>query len=159
MLGGAGTTLHVEPEGTLSGVCQTKLAAEVVATADTSHPDGLLVFDTDGVTGHLDHKAASSAGLLAAEMLDLPVLGWTFPESVAEQLSQDFGASFTCHSREDVDLRVTVDRARQRIASHAAQASQALTGGALRQRLELLADTGSLRWVRPPSRLAGSAIR
>ena len=64
------------------------------------------------MTGHLDHVAASSAGLLAAETLNLPVLGWTLPESVVAQLNQEFDASFTGHQDEDIDLRVTVCRQR-----------------------------------------------
>src|SRR5450756_2994507 len=69
------------------------LAAEVVAAADSSRADGLLVFDTAGVTGHPDHMAATAAGLLAAEMLNLPILGWTLPATVAAQLNQELGAS------------------------------------------------------------------
>jgi|BarGraNGADG00312_2_1021985.scaffolds.fasta_scaffold10265_2 LmbE family N-acetylglucosaminyl deacetylase/uncharacterized OsmC-like protein len=149
VLGVAHTTLHDHPDGALSELCRTRLASEVVAAADSCRADGLLVFDTAGVTGHLDHVAATSAGLLAAEMLNLPVLGWTLPEAVAAQLNQEFGASFTGHRDEDIDLRVTVDRARQRLASRA-HVSQALPGSVLWRRLELLADTESLRWLRPP---------
>ena len=154
VLGVTHTTLHDHPDGSLSEVCRTRLAAEVVAVADSSHPDGLLVFDTAGVTGHLDHVAATSAGVLAAEMLDLPVLGWTLPESVADQLNQELGTTFTGHRDEEIDLWVTVDRARQRLASRA-HASQALPGSVLWRRLELLADTESLRWLRPPIGSAG----
>lgn len=143
------TTLHHHPDGTLSALCRTRLATEVVAAAEPSRADGLLVFDTAGVTGHPDHVAATSAGLLAAETLNLPVLGWTLPGTVAAHLNQEFGASFTGHRDEDIDLRVTVDRARQHVASHA-HASQALPGSVLWRRLELLGDTESLRWLRPP---------
>lgn len=156
VLGVTHTMLHDHPDGALGDVCRTRLAAEVVAAADSSQPDGLLVFDTDGVTGHLDHVAATAAGLLAAEMLNLPVLGWTIPEAVAAQLNQEFGASFSGHPDEDVDLLVTVDRARQRLASHA-HVSQALPGSVLWRRLELLADTESLRWLRPPGGAVGTS--
>jgi len=139
------------PDGTLVEVGQTRLVAEVVAAADSYFPDGLLVFDAAAVTGHLDHVTATSAGLLAAATLDLPVLGWTLPEAVAAQLSQEFGGGVTGHQDEEVDLRVSVDRARQRLASHALQ-SQALPGSARWRRLELLADGESLRWLRPPRR-------
>ena len=136
-------------DGCLGEVCQKRLAAEVVAAADSSHPDGLLVFDTAAVSGHLDHVAATMAGLLAAETLRLPVLGWNLPESVAAQLSREFGGSVTGGQGEDIDMRVTLDRARQRLVSHADR-SQALPGSTLWRRLELLAETESLRWLRTP---------
>ena len=148
-LGVTHTTLHHHPDGALSELGRTRLATEVVAAAESCRADGLLVFDAAGVTGHLDHVAATSAGLLASETLNLPVLGWTLPETVAAQLNQELGASFTGHRDEDIDLRVTVDRARQHVASHA-HASQALPGSVLWRRLELLGDTESLRWLRPP---------
>ena len=148
VLGATRAELPVNP-GALSEACQTRLADGVVAAAASSHPDGLLVFDTTGVTGHLDHVAATSAGLLAAKMLNLPVLGWTLSETVAAQLNREFGASVTANRDEDVDLRVTLDRARQRVASHA-HVSQGLPGSACLRRLDLLADTESLRWLWPP---------
>jgi LmbE family N-acetylglucosaminyl deacetylase/uncharacterized OsmC-like protein len=142
------------PDGALSEVGQTRLVAEVVAAADSCFPDGLLVFDTAAVTGHFDHVTATAAGLLAAETLGLPVLGWALSDLVAARLSQEFGPGFAGHQDEEIDLRVTVDRARQRLASHALQ-SQALPGSARWRRLELLADTESLRWLRPPRGAAG----
>ena len=90
--------------------------------------------------------AATSAGLLAAETLDLPVLGWTLSETVAVQLSRQFGTSFLGHHEEQIDLRVIVERARQRLASQA-EAAKA-TPSAARHRLEILADTQSQRWLR-----------
>jgi LmbE family N-acetylglucosaminyl deacetylase len=110
--------------------CQMKLATEVVVAAHYCHPDGLLAFDTPALSDHLEHVAATSAGLLAAETLDLPVLGWTLSETVAAQLSRQFGTSFL----------------RQRLASRA-EAVKA-TPSAARHRLEILADTQSLCWLR-----------
>ena len=154
LLGATRAKLKDCPDGALGEVCQTRLAADVVAAADSCHPDGLLVFDTAAATGHLDHVAATSAGLLAAETLDLPVLGWSLPQAVAAQLNQEFGAGLSARP-EDVDLRVTLDRARQRLASHAT-AGMALPGSLRLRRLELLAETESLRWLRPPGSRAGS---
>lgn len=153
-LGVAHTTLHHHPDGALSELDRTRLATEVVTVAESCGAEGLLVFDTSGVTGHLDHVAATAAGLLAAETLNLPVLGWTIPETVAAQLNQEFGASFTGHSDEDIDLRVTVDRERQGVACHAHE-SQAIPGSVLWRRLVLLADAESLRWLRPTGGAAG----
>ena len=147
VLGPARAKLSDCPDGALGEVCQKKLAADIVKTAESSYPDGLLVFDTAVSPGHLDHVAASSAALLAAERLDLPVLGWTFTESVAAQLNRELGDSFSGHRGEDVDLRVTLFRARQRVASHT-WPSQALPGSAQRRPLDVLTDTGSLRWLR-----------
>jgi LmbE family N-acetylglucosaminyl deacetylase len=135
------------PDGTLSEVRQTRLANKVVATADSCHPDGLLVFDTPAVSGHLDHVAAALVAQLAAETLDLPVLGWSLSETAATQLIGEFGVGFTGHQDAQIDMRVTVDRARQRMASHA-NAGKALLGSTQRRRLELLAETESLRWLR-----------
>jgi len=148
VLGVTHTTLHDHPDGALSELCRTRLATEVVAAADSSRADGLLVFDAAGVTSHPDHVAATAAGLLAAEMLDLPVLGWTLPETVAARLNEELGASFIGHRDEEIDLRVTVERTRQRLASRA-HVSQALPSSVLWRRLELLGDTESLRWLRP----------
>ncbi|MHB8186039.1 MAG: PIG-L deacetylase family protein [Dermatophilaceae bacterium] len=154
VLGPARAKMQDCPDGSLSEVGQTRLVAEVVAAADSCFPDGLLVFDTAAMTGHLDHMTATSAGLLAAETLNRPVLGWALSETVAVQLTQGFGSGLTGHQDEEIDLRVSVGRARERVASHALQ-NQAAPGSARRRRLELLADTESLRWLRPPRGAAG----
>jgi len=153
-LGVAHATLHDHPDGALSELCRTRLATEVVTAAESSGAEGLLVFDTAGVTGHPDHVAATAAALLAAETLNLPVLGWTLPETVAAQLNQEYGAAFIGHRDEDIDLRLTVDRARQTVACHA-HASQSPPSSVLWRRLELLANSESLRWLRPAGGAAG----
>jgi LmbE family N-acetylglucosaminyl deacetylase/uncharacterized OsmC-like protein len=154
LLGVTRALLRDHPDGALSELCRTRLATEVVAAAESQGAQGLLVFDTAGVTGHPDHVAASLAALLAAETLNLPVLGWTLPETVAAQLNQELGASFIGHRDEEIELRVTVDRAQQRLAS-SAHTSQALPSSVLWRRLELLGDTESLRWLRPSGGAAG----
>src|SRR5512141_1398236 len=57
-LGVTHTTLHHHPDGALSELDRTRLATEVVTAAESCGAEGLLVFDTTGVTGHLDHVAA-----------------------------------------------------------------------------------------------------
>jgi N-acetylglucosamine malate deacetylase 2 len=136
------------PDGALGEVGQARLVDEVIAAAGSCFPDGLLVFDTGAVEGRLDHVTATSAGLVAARTLGLPVLGWALSEEVAVQLNHEFGNRFTSHQDEDIDMRVTVERARQRVASHSLQ-DPALPGSARWRRLELLANTGSLRSLRP----------
>jgi N-acetylglucosamine malate deacetylase 2 len=149
VLGVTRAILKDHPDGDLGDLPVAMLAAEVVAEADSCGADGLLVFDPAGVTGHPDHMAATAAGLLAAEMLNLPVLGWTLPYTVAAQLNQELGASFIGHPDQDIDLSVSVDRTRQRLASHAHK-SQALPSSVLWRRLELLGDTENLRWLHVP---------
>ena len=146
VLGAIRAQLPVSLDGELNKVSQMQLAAQVVAEAEACHADGLLAFDTTGLTGHLDQVAATSAVLLAAEMVTLPVLGWTFPETVAAQLSQEFGAGIAGDRDHDIDLRVSFERARQRLASHALL-DQTLPGSASWRRLQLLADSGCLRWL------------
>ena len=147
VLGAVRVGMRNFPDGALREACQSRLAAEVVAAADSCHPDGLVVFNALPVTGHLDHVAATSAGLLAAQTLDLPVLGWTLSQTAAARLSQDYGARASGHRDAQIDLRVTVDRARQRLASRSDEGA-ALPGSPRRRGLELLAETASLRWLR-----------
>lgn len=154
VLGARRAKLSAHPDGALSEACQTTLATEVVAAARSSHPDGMLVFDTAGLVGHVDHAAAASAALLAAGRLDLPVLGWTLSETVAARLNSEFGAASTERRDQEIDLRVTFERARRRLASHE-QAGRAVPGSTRRRRLELLADTNTLRWLRRPTDGAG----
>jgi LmbE family N-acetylglucosaminyl deacetylase len=149
LLGVTRTMLKDHGDGDLGKLATAILAAEVIAAADSSRADGMLVFDTAGVTGHSDHMAATAAALLAGEMRHLPVLGWTLPQAVAAELNQELGSGFVGHQEEDIDLRVTVDRGRQLLASKA-HVSQALPSSVLWRRLELLGDTESLRWLRHP---------
>lgn len=123
-----------------------ELVADVLEVAAEARPDGLLVFDTSGVTGHPDHAAATAAALRAAVKLDLPVLGWTVPEDVAATLNDEFETAFV---GAEADLVVAVDRERQRLAS-LAHASQAVPTSVLWRRLELLGDVEHLRWLRRP---------
>lgn len=136
-------------DGVLGEGCRARFVSEVVGYADSCHPDGLLVLDTPAVSGRLDHVTATLIGMRTAETLDLPVLGWTFSQPVADRLRAEFGVTPADHRDQPIDLRVTVDRARQRIVGRAA-AGPALPGSARRRRLELLAETHSLSWLRPP---------
>jgi len=133
------------------------LAGEVGDAATRTGAEGLLVLDSTGVTGHLDHVAATSAALRAAEMLGLPVLGWTIPSRVADQLNEEFGATFIGQEETGIDLTVPVDRSHQRTAS-LAHGSQAVPTSLLWRRLELLGDVEHLRWLRLP-RPAGTAAK
>lgn len=155
-LAGAAAVLGVDPvqladypDGALSEVDVADLSAHVIDLAGKVGADGLMVFDTSGVTGHPDHARATVAALAAAESLGLPVLGWTVPTIVATALNQEYGAGFTGHDPADIDLVVTLDRASQ-LAAVACHPSQAVPGSLLWRRLELLGDVENLRWLRPP---------
>ena len=51
------------PDGCLAGVPAGELVAHVTGLAARYHPDGLLVFDDTGITGHPDHRAATQAAV------------------------------------------------------------------------------------------------
>lgn len=145
-LGVATTNLRHYPDGDLQSVCRTQLAGEVADAVREVHADGLLLFDSSGVTGHTDHAAATAAALVAAKSLGLPALGWTLPKAVAGRLNAEYGTAFAGHDHDQIDSVVTVDRHRQR-AAIAAHASQALPTGVLWRRLEWLGSEEHLRWL------------
>jgi LmbE family N-acetylglucosaminyl deacetylase len=126
------------------------VVSEVVEAATAAGVGGLLVFDSTGVTGHPDHVAATAAALEAAERLDLPVLAWTLPATVADQVGRELGVGLLGRPERDIDLTVVVSRERQRRAS-LAHASQAVPTSILWRRLELLGDVEHLRWLRRPA--------
>lgn len=155
VLGAATTMLRGYADGALDSVCPTRLAGDVIDVVRTVDADGLCVFDPSGVTGHPDHAAATRAALTAADVLDLPVIGWTLPRVVAETLNAERGSSFVGH--DDVDYVVRVPRGRQRAAA-AAHASQALPTSILWRRLELLGDVEHLRCLRTGHRSKSRAL-
>ena len=144
-LGVSRTTLCAHPDGALAGVDPGRLRSDVANVLASWAPDGVLVFDpAAGVTGHADHAAASLAALDAARESGVPVLGWALPEAVAATLDEEFGASFVGYPEGELDLRVAVDRSRQRLAVQA-HTTQAVPGSVLWRRLELLEDGEFLR--------------
>lgn len=150
-LGVSATAMHHHPDGDLGSVCRHVLAGEVIDEIGASHADGLLVFDDTGVTGHPDHATATAAALLAAEVLDLPVLAWTIPDSVAAQLNAELGvSSFRGCEPELIDVTITVDRTHQ-VAASKAHHTQAVPSSPLWRRLELLGEQEHLRWLRRPA--------
>lgn len=147
-LGVADTALLHHPDGALRTVCRHILAGEVIDEVGAVHADGLLVFDDTGVTGHPDHTTATAAALLAADVLDLPVLAWVLPADVAEQLNEEVtGTTFLGRGPEEIDLSIAVHR-RHQIDASRAHHTQAVPTSPLWRRLELLGDTEHLRWLR-----------
>ncbi len=151
LLGAASVTLREYPDGRLADLPDGILDAQVRELASAIDPDGLLVFDDTGVTGHADHRAATAAAVRAAALIGRPVLAWTLPAGVAAQLRALTGQPFAGQPRDKMAFRVRVDRDRQRRAA-CLHASQISPGAVLWQRLLLQGDVEHLRWLVPPRR-------
>ncbi|MEI6620799.1 MAG: PIG-L deacetylase family protein [Actinomycetes bacterium] len=149
-LGVTSTWLGDYPDGHLEDVGLDVLVAEVGRFADIVKPDGIVAFDSSGVTGHPDHQRATEVAVAAAQQRTIGVLGWTLPSVVSASLGVEFGStSMIGHAPIDIDLIVTVDRLRQLQAVHC-HASQAVPGSILWRRLELLGPREHLRWLTVP---------
>lgn len=148
-LGAATVTLLDYPDGGLAAIPPPELAAHAVGLAARHRPDGVLVFDDTGITGHPDHQAATRAAVQAATAAGLPVLAWALPAAIADRLRAETGQPFIGQPPDRLDLCVRVDRARQRRAAlmHASQISPAAV---LWRRLQLQGDCEHLRWLVPP---------
>ncbi|MGV8967567.1 MAG: PIG-L family deacetylase [Cellulomonas sp.] len=156
-LGGAGASLRDHPDGGLAAVPVEVLVDDILVAAAAGSAEAMLVFDLDGVTGHPDHAAASRAAVAAAARLGIGVLAWVLPQHVADQLNDEFGASFTGHAAREIDVVHRVDRTRQRVAI-AAHASQAVPSSVLWRRLELLGEAEHLRWLARAPRPAHASV-
>jgi len=144
----AGVTLLDYADGGLAGIPAAELTGHVAEAAARADADGLLVFDDTGVTGHLDHRAATRAAVQTGRRTGLPVLAWTLPAGIAARLSAGAGRDFTGQPPDRIDLCVRVSRDRQRRAA-LLHASQISPGAVLWQRLRLLRDREYLRWLLP----------
>ena len=149
VLGVHDVSLLSHPDGRLSEVDLDTLAAQVVTAAGDLGAEGILGFDLTGVTGHPDHVHATAAALRAADLLDLPVIGWTVPDTVAVQLREEYGEPFDGHAGPEIDLVVTISRTVQ-LEAIRCHPSQAVPGSVLWRRLQLLGDREHLRWLRTP---------
>jgi len=142
-----GVELLDYPDGRLAETRVAELADRVVDAARRHHAELLVAFDECGITGHLDHRAATEAALAAACELDLPVLAWTVPEAVAAALNAAFATAFVGRPPAEIDLTITVERTRQ-LEAIACHRSQSSTNPVLWHRLQLSGDTEALRWLR-----------
>ena len=113
---------------------------ERIVEAHLGDVDALVVFEPAGVTGHPDHKAATSAAERVAARCGLPVLEWGVRRDVAEALNDEFGTTFV--ALDGVDI--TVDRDAQWRAIHCHR-TQSHDNPVLHRRLEL---QGSIDRVR-----------
>jgi len=124
------------------------LAAEVSHAVARAGADLLLVFDEGGITGHPDHVTATEVARSVAARTDLPVLAWTLPTEVAEQLAAEFPAGFTGRAPDAVHLSIEVDRTRQ-LAAIRCHATQSGGNPVLWRRLALQGDREVLRYLEP----------
>jgi LmbE family N-acetylglucosaminyl deacetylase len=149
-LGVASTSLTNWPDGGLAASPESAVIDDILSAITTHRPDGLLVFEPHGITGHPDHIAATARALTAAEHTDLPVLAWTLPATVADTIRAEHGVALhgDVAAAIDIDLPVARKSQRQAIAAHASQAGP---GSILWRRLELLGDHETLRWLRRPA--------
>ncbi|HEX6421176.1 MAG TPA: PIG-L family deacetylase [Acidimicrobiales bacterium] len=143
-LGAGRVELLGYPDGSLAAQRADELAGHVRRVAGEVGADALVVFDLGGVTGHPDHDAATRAALTAADRLDVTVLAWTVPDTVAHTLNGELGTAFAGRARHEVDAVLAVDR-RAQLAAIGCHASQARHNPVLRRRLEL---QGPVEWVR-----------
>ena len=142
------------PDGHLAAVSAIELAAHVTELAARYHPNGLLVFDDTGITGHLDHRAATAAAVRAAGPLRVPVLAWALPIGIAGRQRAETGQPFAGQAPGRLDFGIRVSRARQRQAA-LLHASQLSPGAPLWRRLELQGNIEHLRWLVLPPGAAG----
>jgi LmbE family N-acetylglucosaminyl deacetylase len=147
-LAAASVTLLGYPDGGLAAVPPPELAAHAVGLAARHRPEGVLVFDHTGVTGHPDHRAATRAAVLAAIATGLPVLAWALPAAIAGRLRAETGQPFTGQPPGRLDLCIRVDRTRQRRAA-LAHASQISPSAVVWRRWQLQGDHEHLRWLLP----------
>lgn len=148
-LGAATVTMLDYPDGHLADIPPDLLAGHVNSLIGRHRPQGLLVFDETGITGHRDHQAATGAAVSAAERAGLPVLAWALPATIADRLHAETGVAFAGQPPHRLDLCVRVNRVKQRRAAlmHASQISPAAV---LWRRLQLQGDCEHLRWLRRP---------
>jgi LmbE family N-acetylglucosaminyl deacetylase len=147
VLGIEGAIVLGYPDGRLDEESVEELTQHIVHAA--TDVDALLVFDEGGITGHPDHRAATRAALAAAQTLDLPVLAWTIPPSVADALNAEYGSSFVPREAMEQGFEIEVDRTLQ-LKAIACHRSQCTDNPVLWRRLELQGTREYLMWLWVP---------
>ncbi|MBB1032351.1 PIG-L family deacetylase [Dietzia sp. SLG310A2-38A2] len=148
-LGARRVTLRDLPDGGLADLEPSVLDDEVEHALAQTRPDGLVVFDSTGISGHPDHVAATAAAVRAGDRRGLPVLAWTLPDEICGSLAGEGYSGFLGRPGGEIDLALTVDRTAQ-LTAVKCHPSQAVPGSVLWRRLELQGDTEHLRWLRRP---------
>jgi LmbE family N-acetylglucosaminyl deacetylase len=141
-LGVTEVTLLDFPDGHLTAVSQ-----DILDDAVDRHLGGaqlLVVFEPSGVTGHLDHRAATAAAQRVGARHGLAILEWGVVPEVASTLRNEIGVRFVALEGSDV-TDVTVDRTRQ-MAAILCHTSQATDNPVLARRLALQGDSERVRF-------------
>ncbi len=147
-------TLLDYPDGGLPAVPDAELDAHVearlgqLAAVRPREPAALVAFERAGVTGHLDHRAATAAAWRVATRHGLPLLEWTVSPEVARALNAELGTRFTSFGPGASPCALHVDRSVQAraVACHVSQASG---NAVLARRLELQGAVELVRWLPP----------
>ena len=137
------------PDGGLQSIAVPSLLNEAAAISKLKEPDGILAFDTSGVTGHPDHIQATVVASRLATQLGVGLLGWTLPRTVANSLNDEFGSSLAGYEEGEIDFVISVNREKQRRAVEC-HPSQLAPGIMLWRRLELQSEKECLRWLHHP---------
>lgn len=128
------------PDGELA---QDPDRLESVITKRLGDATALVALEPSGVTGHVDHRAATAAAEAVADRLGIPVIEWGVAPSVAATLAAEMGAPLIGIDGPDVaEVRVARARQREAIACHQ---SQDPTNALLVRRLDLQGDTERVR--------------
>jgi LmbE family N-acetylglucosaminyl deacetylase len=138
------------PDGAVAADA-AKVTADVAAAVDSFHPDVLLVFDPNGITGHPDHQAATRAAVAVGRRHDIDVVAWSLPASVTDVMADEGMPMFVGIPDAAVQVTVAVDRATQ-LEAVREHPSQAVPGSPLWRRLELLGDREHLRYLHSTGR-------
>jgi LmbE family N-acetylglucosaminyl deacetylase len=145
------TNVHLRdfPDGNLRGVAPQVLLDEALAIAKLTEPDGIVAFDTSGVSGHPDHIQATEIAIRLSAEVGVGALGWTLPMNVVTTLNHEFGSTLVGREDDEIDIEVSVDRSKQRRAVEC-HPSQLSPSGIIWRRMELQSDKESLRWLYRP---------
>lgn len=140
-LGVSDVVLHNFSDGCLGAVAAD--VVDQVVEGNTRDAVTLLAFESGGVTGHPDHRAASDSAFRIADRHRLAVLEWGIAPEVATRLNTEFATKFVALDGEGT-LDVAVDRSVQ-VAAIACHRSQAVDNPILARRLELQGSVERIR--------------
>lgn len=137
------TTLGNWPDGGLGNADAQRLTADI--EDQIGDADALIVFESQGVTGHPDHQVATRLATNVAQEHGLLVLEWGVPAPVAAQLREEFSVEVAGLTKEDgTVVTIEVDRAQQ-WAAIGCHSSQNPSNPFLARRLALMGD---YEWLR-----------
>ncbi|MDA8291091.1 MAG: PIG-L family deacetylase [Actinomycetota bacterium] len=145
-LGASRVRLLDHPDGQLASVPLEEMVHEALALGRLVGADLVMAFDTNGVTGHPDHRRATEAALGAARDLHSPLLAWGLVSEVADRLNSELGTTFVGRPARDYDVVARVDRSAQH-AAIACHRSQSSGNTVLTRRLELQGDLEHFVWL------------